>query len=245
MVSLLRHFGDEDDDMAACGHCDVCDSTATVMRSWREPTASEAALLRGVLDTLRERDGQSAGQLHRECGGRLERRDFEGLLGGLVRARLVRVTRESFEKDGRLIPFQRVTLTVDGRRASGADIQAVPLEDDAGHEAPSSGRRRAGGRSLPKPTRTKPTPAAARGSRRAPAADALAGTLREWRNQEARKRGVPAFRIFTDRTLEALAAERPIDEEELLEVAGMGPKLVARYGRQLLKAIAAADRSLE
>ena len=256
MVSLLRHFGDEDDDMRPCGQCDVCDPAATILRSWREPAAREAAVLRGVLDALLGRDGQSAGQLHRECGGGLERRDFEGLLGGLARAGLVRVARETFEKDGRVIPFQRVTLTVEGRRAGAAEIQAVPLEDGSSRDAPASGRRRSGGRSLPKPTRTKPK--AARGSLREPLADAavptraerasasesdpLAKALRDWRNKEARKRGIPAFRIFGDRTLDALATERPSDEDELLEVSGMGPKLVSSYGAQLLKLIAAERR---
>jgi DNA topoisomerase III len=240
MLGLLRHFGDEDDDMRPCGQCDVCDPAATVLRSWRSPEAREASVLRGVLEALRERDGQSAGQLHRECEGRIDRRDFEGLLGGLARAALVRVTRESFEKDGRVIPFQRVTLTVEGRRAGSAEIQAVPLEDDAGRRPPAAGRRRSGSRSLPGPTPAKPTPArAARSRRRTAELDAsLIAALRDWRLREARRRGAPPFRIFTDKTLAALAAARPADEEELLGVHGMGPKLVARYGDQLLKLVA-------
>jgi superfamily II DNA helicase RecQ len=46
---------------------------------------------------------------------------------------------------------------------------------------------------------------------------------------------MPAFRIFGDRTLFALAAARPASEGELLGVPGLGPKLVERYGRVLME----------
>ena len=87
MLALLRHFGDEDDCSRPCGHCDACDPANTVARAWRMPSAAEAQILRGTLEALRSRDGQSSGQLHRECGGRVERREFEELLGGLVAGR--------------------------------------------------------------------------------------------------------------------------------------------------------------
>jgi DNA helicase II / ATP-dependent DNA helicase PcrA len=45
---------------------------------------------------------------------------------------------------------------------------------------------------------------------------------------------VPAFRILTDRALTALASARPRDEVELLNVSGIGPTIVAKYGRELL-----------
>jgi superfamily II DNA helicase RecQ len=58
--------------------------------------------------------------------------------------------------------------------------------------------------------------------------------LRGWRAKEAKKRGVPAFRILTDRTLVGLARARPSDETELLDVSGIGPAVVAKYGKALL-----------
>jgi DNA topoisomerase-3 len=62
----------------------------------------------------------------------------------------------------------------------------------------------------------------------------LVEALREWRVREARRRRVPAFRIFPDRTLLALAAARPRDEDELLAVSGIGAALATRYGGELL-----------
>jgi superfamily II DNA helicase RecQ len=45
---------------------------------------------------------------------------------------------------------------------------------------------------------------------------------------------MPAFRIFGDRALLALAAARPKSEEALLAVPGLGPKTVERYGQALI-----------
>jgi DNA topoisomerase-3 len=45
---------------------------------------------------------------------------------------------------------------------------------------------------------------------------------------------VPAFRILTDRTLNALAAARPGDEVGLLNIPGIGPTIVQKYGREIL-----------
>jgi len=61
--------------------------------------------------------------------------------------------------------------------------------------------------------------------------------LKKWRLAEARRRRTPAFRILTDRTLTALAAARPRNEEELLAVSGIGPTLTRKYGERLLKIV--------
>jgi DNA topoisomerase-3 len=67
----------------------------------------------------------------------------------------------------------------------------------------------------------------------------LVERLRAWRLEEARRRRVPAFRIFGDRTLLALAEARPASEAALFDVPGLGPKLVQRYGTALLDLLAA------
>ena len=55
----------------------------------------------------------------------------------------------------------------------------------------------------------------------------------------ARERGVPPYLLFNDRTLVDLARRRPTDEEELLEVEGIGAKKAADLGQVLLEAIEA------
>ena len=64
--------------------------------------------------------------------------------------------------------------------------------------------------------------------------DSLGMCLKAWRLAEAKRKRIPAFRILTDKTLYGLAAARPRDEEGLLEVAGIGPKLAEKYGSVLL-----------
>lgn len=62
----------------------------------------------------------------------------------------------------------------------------------------------------------------------------LAGRLRDWRRDQARQQGVPAYVVFNDRTLEALAALRPSTTEALLGVPGIGPAKLEAYGEELL-----------
>ena len=249
MLHLLRHFGDEEDRTRPCGRCDACAPRETLVRRWRPPTRGEAERLARVLEALRQRDRQATGQVHRVVGDAVpERRDFERLLGGLVRAGFVRLSPDTFEKDGRTIAFQRAALTPEGRTAGPAEIGEVPLEDTralAHPAAPIPAKGTGGARRgpLPKPPRRhQPTGRAIRGAGpdRAGASPQLVARLRAWRLDEARRRRVPAFRIFGDRTLFALAEARPENEGALLAVPGLGPKLAQRYGEALLKLLAPA-----
>ena len=65
--------------------------------------------------------------------------------------------------------------------------------------------------------------------------------LRSWRLTQARAQRIPAFRIFPDRTLNAIVQARPSNEEELLQVSGVGPRLAGKYGARIL-AIVASNR---
>ncbi|MBI4169781.1 MAG: HRDC domain-containing protein, partial [Acidobacteria bacterium] len=73
----------------------------------------------------------------------------------------------------------------------------------------------------------------------APEPDAgLLARLREWRAAEAKRRGVPAYVIFHDTTLAALAARRPRDRDGLRAVKGVGPAKLEAYGEALLHVLA-------
>jgi len=50
---------------------------------------------------------------------------------------------------------------------------------------------------------------------------------------------VPAYVVFSDRTLADMAARNPRDREEFLEVHGVGAAKLERYGEVFLEAIAA------
>jgi DNA topoisomerase-3 len=52
--------------------------------------------------------------------------------------------------------------------------------------------------------------------------------LRSWRLAEARRRGVPAFRIFSDRALRAMATTRPRTTRELQGLPGIGSSTIEK-----------------
>jgi ATP-dependent DNA helicase RecQ len=58
--------------------------------------------------------------------------------------------------------------------------------------------------------------------------EALLEELRAKRLEIAKERGIPAFQIFSNRTLEALARLRPTSEDEALQVPGIGPAKAAK-----------------
>jgi DNA helicase-2/ATP-dependent DNA helicase PcrA len=64
--------------------------------------------------------------------------------------------------------------------------------------------------------------------------------LRAWRSEVSRSAGIPAYRVFNNRTLDALVELRPADLEGLLEVPGIGPRTVEAYGEAILMAITGA-----
>jgi ATP-dependent DNA helicase RecQ len=58
--------------------------------------------------------------------------------------------------------------------------------------------------------------------------------LKQWRRREATRRGVPAYIIFHDRTLEVLSSMRPRDRETLGGIKGIGPRKLEDFGEDLL-----------
>jgi DNA helicase II / ATP-dependent DNA helicase PcrA len=65
--------------------------------------------------------------------------------------------------------------------------------------------------------------------------------LKEWRRQQAAEDNLPAFCVFTDATLVALAEARPRTSVELIKVQGLGPVKAQKYGDEVLAILAAAE----
>jgi ATP-dependent DNA helicase RecQ len=70
---------------------------------------------------------------------------------------------------------------------------------------------------------------------------ALFEKLRGWRSETARREGIAAYMVFSDRTLQELSARRPADRSALLEVPGVGPAKLAAYADDLLRLLAAGS----
>ncbi len=83
----------------------------------------------------------------------------------------------------------------------------------------------------------KPTLATSPPARTSP----LFEELKALRRNLADAKGVPAYVVFSDATLIAMATARPRDEAEMLNVSGVGPKKLETYGEAFLEVLRAAE----
>ncbi|MFD9336533.1 ATP-dependent DNA helicase UvrD2 [Streptomyces sp. NPDC060028] len=58
--------------------------------------------------------------------------------------------------------------------------------------------------------------------------------LRDWRAAQAKEQGLPAYCVFTDKTLTAIAEAAPAEEGELSMISGVGGRKLERYGVDVL-----------
>lgn len=63
--------------------------------------------------------------------------------------------------------------------------------------------------------------------------------LRTWRSQAAQAASVPAYVVFTDATLQAIAETRPANLRELSALPGIGSRKLELYGEDVLAAVTA------
>ncbi len=100
---------------------------------------------------------------------------------------------------------------------------------DAAADEESTGSKRKRRREHPAPTsKTVAVPAPE---------EALFQTLRELRRRIATEQRVPAYVVFSDATLRAMAAVRPLTEDDMLSISGVGAYKLAKYGREFLAVI--------
>ena len=75
--------------------------------------------------------------------------------------------------------------------------------------------------------------------------EALFDALRAWRKQRAATEKVPAYCVFTDATLTALAELRPGDRASLIAVPGIGLVKVDKYGEDVIALCATASGAVD
>jgi superfamily II DNA helicase RecQ len=171
----------------------------------------------------------------------MTRDEFDEILRAMARANFLRLANAVFEKDGKAIPYRKASLTPDGEALEEIVAGDLLMKDAALAAAKSrKGRKRKAAPSKAKRSR-KPDPVATPApprpaDRPKPAPDSqVEDKLRQWRLAEAKRRGVPAFRIFSDQALKAVAANRPATAAELLAIPGLGIGTVEKYGAQIYR----------
>jgi len=68
-----------------------------------------------------------------------------------------------------------------------------------------------------------------------PGDEALYEELRRWRLEAAGDR--PAYHVASNRTLTAIATAKPLDEDSLLGISGVGPSFMEKYGSAVLRIV--------
>ena len=248
MAALVRHFGDVEDARRTCGICDVCDPAGAVLRLFRRPTAVERAMVQAIAGELRTVDYKATGTLQRNLdpAGRMSRNEFDNLLDAMVRATLIEIEEAEFEKNGKVIRFRKVRLTEAGLELRASTPVELLISDGVAEEF--GGRAQAPARSKKTNTTSKAGSLKSTSTKAVEAepiklttaGEALATRLKEWRAAEAKQLGVPAWMVLTERTLTAIAQARPADLRQLLEINGMGPAKVERFGGAILGLCGAA-----
>jgi ATP-dependent DNA helicase RecQ len=229
---LLGYFG-ETFAAGKCGNCDNCLSP---------PLVRDGKVIAQKLLSCVYRTGQRFGAMHLidVLIGRLTERVTQF---GHDRLSVFGIGRELNEKRWRAVlrqlvamghlqadseAFGALKLTETARAVLKGETGVMLREQIPGRERPSRAKSRRGD--------LAPQPAS-----RATAVDAnLLGVLRAWRSELARKRGVPAYVVLHDSTIEGIAASRPSTPEQLREIPGIGDKKLERYGRELIALVTAA-----
>lgn len=224
MTALVQHFGDTTDKRGPCGRCDVCHPQGSVAGASGDaghaPSTEECRELRTILRALEGR-GQSTGKLFTELKLRKDRDDFDGLLEGLARAGLIAIANDTFTApDGKEITYKKATITFEGRDPDDATLATVWLRGGGG-----SGRV-AKQKAVKKPSVVD--------RELGPAETALEDRLRVWRSKLAKQSGAPAFTVFADSTMRALAMAAPRTMDDLRTIKGLGPVKVEKLGAEIL-----------
>ena len=232
MLYLVKHFGDREDKGNQCGLCDYCAPEKGQASNTREPNRQEIEILKKVISLLKDAHGLSAGKLFSSAcpGSAFHRSGFENLLRSLVRNDLIILSEQSFEKDSRTIHYKRAELTKKGYSIKDRDINNIPIIT-TGHVTGKQSRKEYEKKrpDLPKKARRSVSEISEN--------QIIYSRLRTWRNTLARKRGIPAFRIFSNKVLANLVSDLPTANNELLMVSGVGPYFVEKYGKTVIEMI--------
>ena len=249
MSGLVRHFGDDADAAQSCGVCDICDPAGAILRLFRRATNAERAMAQSMLDELRPVDYKATGSLQRSLdpAGRITRDDFDALLDAMTRANLIAIEDAVYEKDGEVRRYRKVRLTESGLQARNLAQVELLLDDGiaeefAGTDIRKRVRKSSRQNSNPAANTTNHKPAQPSRSAReeeiphtlSADGEALKARLKEWRTGEARRLQVPAYCVMHDRTLVAVAFARPTNPRQLLEIDGIGPSKVEKFGPAIL-----------
>ena len=228
-VSLLHYFGE---DSQPCGNCDNClsppavwDATEAARKMlsciYRVQQASGISFGAGhIMDILRGKQTEKMAQFAHDklstfgIGADLAEAQWRAVLRQLIAKNMVRVDTEA---------FSTLQLMPDARRVLKGEASVMLREQAAAGKASRA----------KKSTKTS-VKGLAEAALNAGALERLA-KLKAWRADIAREHNLPAFVIFHDATLRAIAERSPQSLPDLEGIAGIGSKKLEAYGAEVLR----------
>ncbi len=221
-ATLLGYFGE---DAQACGNCDLCDRPAEVFDATTSVRMALSAALRTgerfgaghLIDILLGQETDKVRQNgHAELptfgvGKDYDRRQWQAIFRQMMGHDLIR---PDPERHGGLTMTERARPILRGE-------QQIRMRRDTIRAAKGTG----------------PRVKALVGEEDAP----LLSALKARRRALSEAAGVPAYIIFTDRTLVEMAQTRPMTLDAMAHITGVGAKKLATYGREFLAVVAGAS----
>ena len=237
---LLSYFGEELPESAdgrpwTCGNCDNCQSPPLTFDATESVQKLLSACYRTgqrfgalhLIDVLRGQSNDKTARFGHDqlavfgVGKDIDERAWRNLIRQCIAADLIAVDHEQFGAL-KLTEAARPVLKGERRLAFRASVLT-----------PAAARRRKS------PARRGASTVAG-----AMADDGLSGraserlqALRQWRNEQARTRNVPAYVVFHDATLRAIAEQQPGTLDALGEMPGIGARKLKDYGEAILALI--------
>ncbi|EJE49195.1 ATP-dependent DNA helicase RecQ [Acidovorax sp. CF316] len=234
-VRLLAYFGEES---TPCGNCDNCltppaiwDATDAARKLlstiYRVQQVSRIGFGAGhIMDILRGKQTEKVAQFGHDkistfgIGADLSEPQLRGVLRQLIATGALGLQKVMLDSGH---SFDTLCLTEGSRAVLKGE---VPVQLRESVSAAPAKRTRKG--SAP--------PAAA--ANLGPDAQVRFINLKAWRAEVAKEHNLPAYVIFHDATLAAIAERNPATQEDLQGISGMGAKKLEAYGSEVLRVCA-------
>ena len=229
---LLAYFGEAS---GPCGNCDNClqppalwDGTdaARKLLSTIYRVHQKSALTFGaghIIDVLRGKDSDKVRQYGHESistfgvGAQYSEAQLKAIMRQLLATGALGLHKVTSENSGHV--FDTLTLTDASRAVLQGQVQVLLRESLAATRT----------------RRPKATPANVAAQDLGPDAQARFINLKAWRSEVAKAHDLPAYVIFHDATLAAIAQRHPQSLEDLQGISGIGAKKLEAYGAEVLR----------
>lgn len=227
-VQILEYFGDPDVAALAedCGACERCAEGGQVMRVLEGDERDVGLALLGCVRQLDGRYGRTKMLKILKGSGAKGIPTWPaayGMLGPVPMATLEAMVQAMLDGGYLSTVGSEYPMLGLGPKARQVLDEEFDLELALGSDMPA-----------PKTKKARASAGAEEQPDLEPEALELLEALKVWRQRRASEKGVPAYCILSNKSLEGVARVRPANEGELLSVHGIGPSKHEEFGAELL-----------